>query len=528
LSLGYLSLLLHAHLPFVRHPEDEHFLEEKWLYEALTETYIPLIKLFFDLIKDNIDFRLTLTLTPPLIAMLTDSLLQQRYLLHLEKMQELAVKEVERTKYQPEFHNVALMYQNLLKEVYFIFHQVYHDNLLTAFKELQDLGKLEIITCAATHGYLPLIGLQREIVHAQIKVAVNTYSEYFGRPPTGIWLPECAFQPGDDVILQEYGLKYFIVDTHGILFAVPRPRYGIYAPIYCPSGVAVFGRDVESSKQVWSAQEGYPGDYDYREFYRDIGYDLDFDYIKDYIHVSGIRTHTGFKYHRITGKSENKQAYVPHWAYEKAAIHAGNFMFNRENQIKFLAGHMDRPPIVLAPYDAELFGHWWFEGPLWLNFLIRKIAFDQETFSLITPGEYLQRFPHNQVATPCMSSWGYQGYNEVWLEGSNDWIYRHLHHAGSRMIELANRYPEATGHLEKALNQAAREILLAQSSDWAFIMKTGTMVNYAIRRTKEHIGRFNKLYEDISKQQLDLPWLANIESKDNFYPQLDYRVFQSR
>ena len=184
--------------------------------------------------------------------------------------------------------------------------------------------------------------------------------------------------------MKEEGIRYFMVDTHGILHGTPRPKYGVFAPVYCKSGVAAFGRDMESSKAVWSAVEGYPGDYNYREFYRDIGFDLDYDYIRPYIHVDGTRINTGIKYHRITGSVDLafKQPYVRQWAMDKAAEHAGNFMFNREKQIEHLYGYLGKKPIIVSPYDAELFGHWWYEGPEWLNFLMRKIHYDQKTIKL--------------------------------------------------------------------------------------------------------------------------------------------------
>ncbi|MHB1127841.1 MAG: glycoside hydrolase family 57 protein [Bacillota bacterium] len=529
MAFGYLALVLHAHLPFVRHPEDEYALEEKWLYEAITETYIPLLRVFERLSWDGIPFRLTISLSPPLISMLADPLLQSRYLKHLTQLRELVVRELERTKHLHQFHPVVELYHQQLEEAFDLFHNRYQDNLISAFKRFQDEGSLEIITCAGTHGYLPLIGLQREVVRAQVDIAVSTHTKLFGSSPRGIWLPECGYNPGDDAILRGYGIKFFLVDSHGILFGSPRPRYGIFAPINCPSGVSAFARDIESSEQVWSAQEGYPGDFDYREFYRDIGYDLDYDYIKGYIHPSGIRTDTGMKYFRITGKTEYKEPYIPYHAREKAAIHAGNFMFNREKQIEHLSQYMDRPPMIISPYDAELFGHWWFEGPMWLEYLIRKINFNSEIIKLISPGDYLEQFPENQPATPCMSSWGNNGYNEVWLEGSNDWIYRHLHHAADRMIELSNTYRsiDAESLVKRALDQAARELYLAQSSDWAFIMKTGTMVPYAVRRTVLHTGRLLKLDEQIRNGNIDETWLKEVEDKDNLFPEVDYRAFQS-
>ncbi len=515
---------MHGHLPFVRHPEHEHFLEEDWLYEAMTETYIPLLSIFEKLLEEKIDFRLTMTLSPTLLSMLQDGLLQSRYLNHINKLIELGHKESERTRWQPEFNQLANHYLASFYSCRDLFER-YQRNLAAAFKRFQDAGKLEVITCGATHGYFPLMDVAKASIRAQVKVASGHYEKTFGIKPKGIWLPECGYNPGDDEILKEAGIRYFFTDAHGLLHGAPRPKYGVFAPVYCKSGVACFARDLESSKQVWSSIEGYPGDYEYREFYRDVGFDLDYDYIKPYIHPDGIRVNTGIKYFRITG-SEQKQPYNVHAAAEKAAQHAGNFMFNREIQVEYLYGLMQKKPIIISPYDAELFGHWWYEGPQWLDFLIRKIHFDQKTIRMITPSEYLQENPRNQVVTPSMSSWGWKGYSEMWLQGPNDWVYQHLHAASSRMTDLARSFPHAEGILKRALNQALRELLLAQSSDWAFIMGTGTHVSYALKRTKDHLLHFLRLYEDIKANSIDELWLSGIESKDNLFPDIDYRVHQ--
>lgn len=522
---GFLSFVLHAHLPYVRHPEHEEFLEENWFFEALTETYLPILTMMEGLERDNIDFRFTMSLTPPLISMMVDPLLQERYVRHIRKLIELAEKEVSRTHGQHEFNRTAHMYLHKFRHCRYLFEDKYGRNIIPGFKHFQDIGKLEIITCGATHGFLPLLRVSHEAVRAQIEMAVRHYAEHFGRGPRGIWLPECGYFPGLDDILAQYGIKFFFVDSHAIIQADSRPRYGVYSPLYCPSGVAAFGRDYESSKQVWSAKEGYPGDGCYRDFYRDIGFDLDFNYIKPYIHRDGIRIMTGVKYHKITGKTDNKAPYDPHQAWEKCADHAGNFMFNREKQVEYLFNIMKRQPIIVAPYDAELFGHWWYEGVDWLNFVIRKIACDQDTVKLITPYEYLRLYPKNQMAYPSESSWGNKGYAEVWCNQSNDWIYRHLHEMAWRMTDIARRHPNADHNLTRALNQMARELLLAQSSDWAFIMNSGTMVQYAVKRTKEHIFRFNKLYDDILNLRLDMNFVGELEYKDNIFPNIDYKMY---
>jgi 1,4-alpha-glucan branching enzyme len=527
MPLGYFCLVLHAHLPFVRHPEYDDFLEEDWLYEAITETYIPILDVFDGLERDGVDWRMTMSVTPTLAAMLCDPLLQYRYVRHIDNLIALATKEVERTRWEPQFNRLAHMYLEHFQRSRDVFVKQYGHNLLNGFRRFFELGKLELITCGATHGFLPLMQINRKAMHAQIEVGAREFARHFGKRPQGIWLPECGYSQGVDELLKDSGIRYFFTDTHAVLYAEPRPKFGVYAPILCPnSKVAVLARDTESSKQVWSAIEGYPGDYVYRDFYRDVGFDLDFEYLKPHLHQSGIRSHLGMKYFKITGRTDQKEPYDPKQALDRAAEHAGNFMFNREKQVEWLSGAMDgRPSLIVAPYDAELFGHWWYEGPQWINFLLRKMCYDQQTVKTITVPEYLDKFPKVQVSQPTLSSWGYKGYCEVWLEGSNDWIYRHLHEDADRMVELTQQNPDPHPLKRRALNQAARELLLAQSSDWAFIMKTGTMVEYATRRTLVHVLNFNHLYEQIRHDEIDEGWLNEIERRHNLFPDIDYRVY---
>ncbi|KPJ59157.1 MAG: glycoside hydrolase, partial [Latescibacteria bacterium DG_63] len=457
---GYLCLVLHAHLPYVRHPEHELFLEEDWLYESITETYVPLLMALERLALEGIPYRLTVSLSPSLVAMLQDPLLQERYVRHIGRLIELSEKEVDRTQGDPAFSGLAQMYLSGFVAARDYFVDEWGRDLTRAFKNLQEKGGVELIPCAATHGYLPLMTVVPEAVRAQIMVAVEQHRKCFGREPKGIWLPECGYEPGIDRFLSEAGLRFFFTDAHGVLHATPRPRYGVFSPIVCPSGTAAFGRDIESSRQVWSSKEGYPGDYWYREFYRDIGYDMDYEYVRPYICADGKRKNTGIKYYRVTGPTAHKEVYDPYEARERTATHAGNFMFNREKQVEYLAEQMGtRKPIVVAPYDAELFGHWWYEGPQWLEVLLRKLAFDQRTLKLVTPSQYLDESPACQVATPCLSSWGWRGYSEVWLERSNDWIYPHLHMAARRMVELAQSFSNPSAAERRALDQAARELL---------------------------------------------------------------------
>jgi 1,4-alpha-glucan branching enzyme len=564
---GYFSLILHAHLPFVRHPEYPEFLEEDWLYEAITEVYLPLIFIFQNLHEAGAKPRLAMNVSPPLCEMLADKLLETRYTEHLEQLVELANKELHRTKTEAqEFVDVVQMYVDNLTASLDLWNNRYKRNLINAFRELQEEGVLEIITCGATHGFLPLISTQ-EARRAQIEVAVNNYKKHFGRSPRGIWLPECAYEPGIEDLLKDAGIEYFISDTHAILYGDPRPRYGVHAPVVCPNGTAVFARDVETSQQVWSAEVGYPGSDVYREFYRDIGWDLPLDYLKPYLHSDGERKHLGLKYHRITGRDvpqQNKLPYIPALAREKAAENAMHFIGERIKQARILRDTFDgHPPLVVSPYDAELYGHWWYEGPQFIDFFFRKLHWDQDDIAAITPGDFLDSGIPIQIQQPTASSWGENGYCKVWLNDRNSWMYPYQHNAERRMTELANKFaipgselqvpssdfasPSNLEHgtwnmelIERLLNQLARELLLAQSSDWAFQIYQGTTVEYSSRRFQSHIQRFDMIAKMLDKLSVpsapaggstlpdeDMELLAEIENRDNIFQEIDFRVYRS-
>jgi 1,4-alpha-glucan branching enzyme len=315
---GYLSLVLHAHLPFIRHPEHDKFLEENWLFEAITETYVPLLQLLEQWEKERLNVRITLTLTPTLCSMLMDPLLRARYLQRLNELIALAEKELHRTASEKAFHELAVFYHARLIAIrdFFLSHD---QDLVAAFRRLQKRGRVEIITSAATHALLPFLAAHTPSLRAQVFTGCDHYRSCFGCDPRGIWLPECAYSQGLDEVLQEAGLRWFIVETHGILLARPQPRSALFAPILTKSQIAVFGRDRDSAQQVWSRQQGYPGDGRYRDFYRDIGFDLEFNYLQLYLSTPGQREFTGFKYYRSSNGSPQKKVYDRPSALDAAA-----------------------------------------------------------------------------------------------------------------------------------------------------------------------------------------------------------------
>jgi len=525
---GYLALVLHFHLPFVRHPEQENFLEEDWVYEALYETYLPLLDRFEKLAAKRVPFRLTVSLSPTLLALWADPLLRERARRHGERLLGLVEREKQRVAGDPRLEKVVGMYADRLGAYHRDFLAKWGGNPLNGFKKFRDLGHLEIITCAATHAFLPFLEPCPPALRAQVEVAVKSFEAHLGEKPAGFWLPECAYQPGQESILRDLGLKYFFVDTHGLVFGTPRPKYGPFAPIYTPGGVAVFGRDLESSKQVWSSKEGYPGDPDYRDFYRDIGFDLDHAYLYEEPAGATGRKFTGLKYHRVTGPGPDKDIYDPEQGLARAFAHAGDFLTKRLSQAKTLRAWMERPPLVCCLYDAELFGHWWYEGPDFISALFERSLEDPAFPHWVTPSEYLKLYPQNQVLTPSLSSWGDQGYADFWLNPSNDWIYPPLLKASRRLVEMADGAHRPSVLERRALNQAARELLLAQASDWAFMMKTGHHRSYAESRVDGHLSHTRLLLDQLKKGKVNQGFLESLEQKNNLFPEMDYRVFQSR
>src|SRR5881392_3660122 len=332
---GSIALILHAHLPFVRHPEHEHFLEEEWLFEAITETYIPLLRMMQRLVNDLVPFKLTMSITPTLCAMLQDQLLRERYVRHLDLLIDLAARERERNRKHPQLRELGEFYFGLFSETRRYFVEEWKCDLLSVFRELRQTGVIEIIASAATHGLLPILQQQSlRAARAQVLIGRDVYVEVFGEEAAGFWLPECGYAPGLESSLREANLRWFVVDAHGLLFGTPRPCRATYAPCYTPAGPAAFARDRDASRQVWSAHEGYPGDPVYRDFYRDIGFDLPMEHLGSI--SRGTRKFSGVKYHRITGRGDEKQLYERTAAENAAARHAIHFLERCREQIQEL------------------------------------------------------------------------------------------------------------------------------------------------------------------------------------------------
>ena len=520
---AFLALILHAHLPFVRHPEHERFLEEEWLFEALTESYIPLLRMLQRLLDEGIPIKIAMSVTPTLCAMLQDELLCQRYLEHLDRLIALAENECQRNRTDVSVLPLSEFYRDFFSETRRVYCEEWNYDLLALLRQLRGSGSIEIIASAATHGLLPILHQTSGAASAQITLGCDSYRETFGGEPVGFWLPECAYASGIDQLLQKQNIRWFVVDAHGLEHAQPAARRGTFAPCYTPAGPAVFARDVNASRQVWSAEAGYPGHFAYRDFYRDIGFDLPAENLSPF--ASHGQKFTGIKYHRVTGRDQPKKIYHRVTAEMMARQHARHFVEQRLADIESV-GADGWHPIMTIPFDAELFGHWWFEGPVFLEQVLRSFVESQDEVELTTPAEFLERNSTQQVVQPSASSWGDKGFLDVWLNQKCSWIYPPLQSAAQRMATLARKYDaKATPETERMLRQAGRELLLSQASDWPFLIRNETAKEYAGQRVTDHLQRFDQLARALERGDADIEFLEQCEERDNLFPNLNWRRF---
>ena len=517
-----LVLILHAHIPYVLgHGAWPH--GEDWLYESVAESYLPLLRVFTDLADDGRLPKATVVVTPILAEQLCDARFKERFKEYLENKKSAAERDESNFVAEHDVHmaDLARMWKEYYERLIREFIEVRGEDVVGAFRALEQRGAIEIMTCAATHGYLPLLG-EEGSVKAQIKVAVETHRSRFGAAPRGLWLPECAYQPrqewtypiegwgearlrrGLDEFLADEGIRYFVVDSHLVMGGGPVTAYhrrfgeveagqaGVasasgrsQAPTHSPYDVyyvatqegepevAFFTRDPKTGIQVWSGTSGYPGDANYLEFHK-------------------RRFPGGHRYWRITdcnGDLADKLVYVPDESQATTRRHAEHFIGVVHETLR-----QPGVSVVTAPYDAELFGHWWFEGPHWLREVL-SLAHDNPGIELMTPTEYLDGHEPVDVVQLPEGSWGLGGGHEVWFNSDTRWTWLRIYDAEMRMKELIrDASARADAAMQPLLEQIARELLLLESSDWQFNITTWSARDYAERRLEEHYSAFQELH----------------------------------
>ncbi|HCC36133.1 MAG TPA: DUF1957 domain-containing protein [Treponema sp.] len=525
---GVISLILNAHLPFVRNfPVSDDGAgfspEESWFFEALSETYLPLLGVFDRLESDHVPFRVGLSLSPLLCQMLEDNYLLEKYLVYTDRQIEFGWREIERTTGQPELAGLARMYLDAAVERRFSFTERYEKNILKAFDYYQRKGKIEILGTPATHAFLPFLYPCAEAIQAQLETSLGCYRQYFGRHPQGLWLPEMGWSSGLEPYLRSYNYSYTIADTHGFVFGQPSPTRGSFYPVKTPSGIFILSRDFYAGEAL-GGMIGAP----YCDSNRDAGYDLPSEKVSPLVGSNGIRIRSGFRYWAYASQGQYT-VYDPAAAQDKTSEHARIFLETLSARLEKAAQYMKEIPVCLCACNADSFGRFWYEGPQFIEALFRMSG-GYRGIQFLTPSEYLCKMDITAVETsiPEFSSSGVNGYAETWLDSSNDWMYRHLFRAQDRMTELAQRFPDDSGLKERALNQAARELLLAQASDWPKLLYRQESTEFARSQIEEALRNFTTIYEALGSNYISTEWLTKLEKRHNVFPNINYRVFRKK
>jgi 1,4-alpha-glucan branching enzyme len=517
-----ISLVLNAHLPYVRAAQNGE--GERWFFEALSETYLPLLAVFDRLEGDYIPFRLGISLSPVLCHMLGDGGLQQKFLDYIDRQITFGLQELERTR-DGEQEGLAKRYYDRAVDQRILFTGRYEGNILKVFDYYQRKGKLELLTTGATHPFLPFLSPYPEAVQAQIEVAIASYRQHFGKYPQGFWLPELGWTPELESYFRAYNFGYTIVEPHGMVFGKPPARRGSFYPVKTPGGVFILARDYHAGE----ALSRMAGEEIYRDNDRDAGYELAAPQLGPFLAEGGSRIPTGYKYWNASRGRQRNSAYSPPAASERVLDHARLFLETQSARLLAAAKEMEEPPVSLCAFDADELGRFWYEGPQFIEALFRLSA-GYRDIQFMTPAEYLFKLDSAgfQSSIPEFSSRGSNGYAEMWLDSSNDWMYRHLIRALDRMVELAERFPDNTGLKERALNQAARELLLAAASDWPRMLYKGDSVDFARSQIEEALRNFTTIYEALGSNYISTEWLTGLERRHNLFPAINYRVFRRK
>lgn len=512
-AFGAFTFVLHTHLPYARRAGVWPHGEE-WLHEAAADTYLPMLDVLERLAAEGIDTGVTLGLTPILLEQLTDSEIRDHFRGFLAAKRQGAEDDAALFHRRGEdgLADLAAAQRDHFGWLQDQFDARHAGNLVPSFRRLSESGAIETLTSAATHGYLPLLA-RDEAIRLQLRAGIAAHRRHLGAWDGGLWLPECAYRPGLEHHMADAGVRSFLTESDmlerrdsrallGASDAVPATTMRPYD--VSGSGVAVVGRNRTASRQVWGAHDGYPGDFDYREFHK-------------------RHTQTGLHYWRITGAGvplDNKEPYDPRRASQRARIQAGHFTDLVVGLLRRFRDQTGEYGLVAAVFDTELFGHWWAEGIEWLEQVLRQMSSRQEV-EVTTVGRYLDRHPPDRVIDLPEGSWGDGGDHRVWDNPNNHWMWPILHAAEHRMARVAGEAPRES----LVMKQAARELLLLQSSDWPFLITTGQAAEYADQRFREHAARFDRLLDGVEAGSPDEALAKSLYEQDKVFPDLEVGWF---
>jgi 1,4-alpha-glucan branching enzyme len=531
MSKNTLILTLVAHQPYIRHFKEPQPAKEQLLFTALSETYLPLLNMFANLESDGVPFKVSMVLSPSLCSMLSDPVIQKRYIDWLDKGIALGESEVTRCAADAGELCVARQCLAAAKRNRHDFIETFNQDILSKFAYYAKRGNIELLATAATDCFLPHYIDIQEALNSQIEIGLQSHRAFFDVVPEGFWLPHMGYTPGVEHTLRSYGFNYTILDSHALLFADPIPDNGIFSPVRCSNSLAVFARDPITPVDITDPERGYMQNPVYRNQNCDIGFDADPSYLANFLDNNNARLPTGYKY-RSRGCADGKKTVSPVYDSDAAAaqikLDARHFVDVHSERLVSAARMMASGiPVSVSCMNLDLLGQGWHEGIAWLEEVLRLIAVHEECDTAHC-SELLENQFSLQKCSPFPSADCGTGYGENLLDSSNGWMLRYARKASERMIDLSGRFSGDTGLKARALNLAAKEVLLAQSSDWPRMVHDNLMPNYAAQRFTESINAFTVVYDSLGSNSISTEWLTNLEREHSIFPWLNYRVFSAK
>jgi 1,4-alpha-glucan branching enzyme len=491
------------------------------LFQAILETWIPLLETLTRLEQDAVPYRLAIALSPLLCGMLQDCDLNARFISYLDKKIEFGRKELDRNSQDPELQALSRYYYEADVERRIFYTERCNMNLLDLFRQFQATGKVELLTTAASYAFLPFYASRPEVISSQIETALVSHRRMFGKNPDGFWLPEFGWDGALEPCLKTYGFTYTMVTSHGMVLGNPPAAKGSFYPAKSKGGLVFLGRDFTAAGDLETLLAGDDCS-GFRNRFTDAGFELSLRALKPFIGRGKERCATGFRYHD-GARARERRLYNPEEARQKAASLAREFLALRIKNLQEAQGHLAEPALSLCAFDSLCFGSSWYEGPAFLETLLREGAKSAKV-ELSCPADYIEKQGAFPVCEPEFSSWGEDGYAANWLDASNDWMYRHVFRAVQRMSEMTERFPNDTGLKERALNQAARELFLAMGADWPRMLNQGRDPEYARSQIEEALRNFTTIYESLGSNYISTERLTDLERRRPVFPFINYRM----
>jgi len=533
-----LVLLIVAHQAYIRHIEDEHSygLENDILFNSISNVYLPLVNMLhrFDLQASvaGKSLKIAMVVSPTLCEMLSDPNIQEQYIEWLDRKIALGEKEIVRCREDESlFKNAKANFEKAVSDKH-DFCEVYAQNLVKEISYFEEKGILELLATCGTYAYLPHYFDIPEVLNAQVESGLYAHRRFFNTLPNGFYLPYLGYTNGIEKILRSYGMNYSLVDNHGFFFSKDKVEKGIFAPVKCErfNPLAFFAQDPDTVLEL----KNYSQNEVYKDISNDIGFELSTSDLSVFLEEGAARIPTGFRYY-----TKKSAVYDENSAIKQVEIDAKNFVDSKVKKLSDAENLLQDSVSLVCTIPAEILGAEWAEGNIFFEKVVEDIMKNHPEINLTSCSDILkeQKLQKKEIQTisiyPCSDTGN--GFAEDLLDSSNAWMIRYARKMSERMIDISDRFPNDTGLKIRLLNLGAKELLLAQSGEWARFIHDDDIddddlnfVDYAEKRFIESIKSFIIVYDSLGSNTVSTEWLTRVERQHKLFPWMNFRIFSKK